>query len=191
MTFDPIYITFSPKIMYIVIEYTALSVLLMSPHKLMQPHEIPRCSWRGQMVPLQLSFRFLLISPQDWFVISLSISNVMWAMHATRQLMLFSSLIPIHHVSTGWPIEREWPADSHQWRISPGTIQSRCHGDTEALNVLRRQFPGHYPACRAPSTQTGRRGRSLNAVSFNCWPLKTIQVSLPVTIDIEFLRHGS
>ncbi|CAG06694.1 unnamed protein product, partial [Tetraodon nigroviridis] len=62
------------------------------------------------------------------------------------------------HVSTGRAVERERPADSHQRRISPGTIQPCCHGDTEALHVLGGQLSGHYPARRAPSTPPGRRG---------------------------------
>lgn len=145
----------------------------------------------GQMVPPRLSFRFLLIRPPD----SLSFhcpSQMLceWCMQLGRvtvDVIFFPKTI--HHVSTGWPIEREWPADSHQRRISPGTIQSCRHGDAEALNVLRGQLPGHYPARRAPSTPTGRRGRSLNAVSFYRWLVKTIQVAFPGTI--EFLHKGS
>ena len=86
-----------------------------------------------------------------------------------------------HHVFTGWPIECERPACSHQRWIAFGTIQSCCHGDTETFNVLRGQLPGHYPARPSPITPTGRRGRGLNTITFHCWLVKTVQVAFSGT----------
>lgn len=141
-------------------------------------------AWRTRL-------RFLLITPQDSFSCHCP-SQILckWCMQLYRvtvDVIFFTKTN--YHVSTGWPIEHEWPADSHQRRISPGTVQSRRHGDTEALDVVRGQLPGHYPARRAPRTPTGRPGRSLNAVSVYCWLVKTIQAEFPGTI--ESLPNGS
>lgn len=70
MTFaeeDPVYVTFSPKIMYIIMQYTALCQCCRWVHvNECSPIKFTEAGFStAQRIPLQLSFRFLLIGPQD------------------------------------------------------------------------------------------------------------------------------
>lgn len=131
---------------------------------------------RGQLDPL-LSLEDTFTHQAVYHSIAVQVLCV-WCTQLDETVDVIFFTKTFHHVSAGWSFEREWPADSHQWRISPGAIQSCRHGDTEALNVLGGKLPGHYPARCAPSTPTGIGGLTIcSAVSFYCWLVKTIPYS--------------
>lgn len=151
--------------------------------------------WRGQLDPLlslEDIFRFFTHQALYHFI-AVQVLCV-WCTQLDKSVDVIFFTKTFHHGSSGWPFEREWPADSHQWRISPGTIQSRRHGDTEALDVLGGKLPGHHPARCAPSTPTGIEGLTMcSAVSFYCWLVKTVILSFSIGFLDRFIRfwgHG-